>query len=196
MSADIVREFMENVRQKIGYARRSVERMEASIATGAAADAQDHFWSFINASKLHWFYLGKVVNELGLAKGTAGQLVDEWKANLSSAEMELWETLSEMRNADVHVSPVEAQKKLVDSGLLYQDGSLLMSGDRLAYSPGVTKWLVSFDGREHEVQPFSRKALHTEAGQRSWDQKSQPPSWLRSAGCSPCTIRANEHFLK
>jgi hypothetical protein len=66
-----------NMTEKLNWADRSCSRMSNAKASGDAEAVQDHFWSFLHASRLIWFYLGEFHANRGDPRGTAAQTMNQ-----------------------------------------------------------------------------------------------------------------------
>ncbi|MCY2991446.1 MAG: hypothetical protein NTY19_26755 [Planctomycetota bacterium] len=98
--------------EKLEWAARCVERMNVARSDKNATDVQDHFWSFLHASRLVWFYLGEFHKARGDANGAAKITMNTWTAtNLSPIEQRVWDTIANLRTEDVHTRPVETEER-------------------------------------------------------------------------------------
>jgi hypothetical protein len=123
-----------------------------------AESLQDHFWSFLHASRLIWFYLGEFLQSRGDPKGTAALIMNGWVAkNLSADEKKVWEAIARMRTEDVHAQPVETEEKR-KTALATRGGKLLTRNGKLCTVTTV-KYVVKFDGDEFEAVSLSGQGI-------------------------------------
>jgi hypothetical protein len=122
-STDTSRADME---EKLGWARRSLARMRAE-AERDQIDLQDHFWAFLHAAHLVWFYFGRWAK----ANRDAGakDLVKRWEASLSASDAQVWATLHSLRTTDVHVRPVPTKRVSVTSRITLDGLPISLNGD-------------------------------------------------------------------
>jgi hypothetical protein len=132
--------------EKLGWAQRSLDRMKQTPKDDPVA-TQDHFWSYLHAAQLVWFYFGRWVKEAGRT-GPKG-LLDQWKQRaLSPKQAEIWKTLNELRDVDAHVKPVQGTSHLMRSrsGRLRSPLGVRMAKTQRRYVvEHADKWLDVFD---------------------------------------------------
>ena len=139
-----------NMIEKLDWADRSVSRMNDAISEEDAVAVQDHFWSFLHASHLIWFYFNNFLKNRGDLKKTGVRIMKNWAAShLSASEQKAWTAIADLRNGDVHVQPVETEEQET-TGLAVRDGKLLARDGKLCTVTIVT-YEVSFDGNEFEA---------------------------------------------
>ena len=133
---------------KLLWLTRSYERMLERIDD--PVEVQDHFWSFLHASRLIWFYFGKWLNDND-RKDQAGSAVDRWKESLEEAEAEAWDLISSLRTEDVHIRPVET-KNIKKPENVTVNGAQVTVGD----DPVVAgNWVYQTTHERKEVDIFS-----------------------------------------
>ncbi len=122
---DITGTIRLSMAEKLAWAQRSLDGMKAA-KDGNAVLVQDHFWTFLHASHLLWFYFGKWVRESG-AKKTAANLLKEWQdRRLTPDELAAWDSLASLRNEDVHVQPVMAEKPRGAGIMVSKEGKIMV----------------------------------------------------------------------
>ncbi len=130
IGSDITRTH-QHMSEKLDWAARCVDRMIAAKSTNNAIDVQDHFWSFLHASRLIWFYLGEFHKSRGDASGTAKTTMNTWTStNLSPAEQRVWDAIANLRTEDVHTRPV-ATEQSSSRALVRRGGKLLRRNGKL-----------------------------------------------------------------
>ena len=155
VTADL-QQTLRHIAEKVDWAERSFARLEQAANQKDATAVQDHFWSFLHASQLLWFYVGRYFSSLGNAAGNAKTFVQNWVTNsLDANEQLLWHGINELRTSDVHVEPVVTEEKS-ETRLLVRDGKLLMRDGKLLMRTR-TQYFVSIQGTPHEVPAIVKK---------------------------------------
>ena len=114
--------------EKLAWAERCVSRMKLA-AKDDAEETQDHFWSFLHASHLIWFYFGRCAVEVGHGKKEAQRLVDSWKASaISDDEAEAWNTIQALRTEDAHTQPVATDRHQVKALMIRNKKMMIRNG--------------------------------------------------------------------
>ena len=130
-----------NMQEKVDWAARSLDRMRLAKTANSTVDVQDHFWSFLHAAKLVWFYFGGWVKQNPTGHSAKAR-IKPWEKKLTSDEQDTWATVHKLRDADVHVKPVDANR---DRGIAVQDRGLVVSGRGVVV---VERYVVNHDGRQ------------------------------------------------
>lgn len=135
-----------NMAEKLAWMSRSktriIEHKDAPI------EVQDHFLSYIHASRLIWFYFGRYLKAEG-RPDKAVDLVDKWKSTLSRRQVEIWDFITELRTEDVHTQPVPV-KNTQKPGVLAVNGKVLMIGGKLL-KVGNWQYKVDVGGTKEDV---------------------------------------------
>ena len=157
ISTDIVRT-QQNMTEKLDWAARSVLRMNDAKSKKDAVAVQDHFWSFLHASRLVWFYLGEFIQTRPNFSRTAGEIMDCWTAShLSAPEQTVWGAIADLRTQDVHTRPVETEEQQTTSLAVRDDKLRVRDGKLLAVK--IVKYNVSFDGDELDAIDLATKGV-------------------------------------
>ena len=139
----------KHMTEKLGWAQRSLERMKSAPKDDHVA-VQDHFWSFLHAAHLVWFYFGRWARSLGKPKGEAKRLVARWQAHhLTPPEATVWDALMGLRSRDAHVEPVATQQR-VSNALLVRDRALVVQ-DRKLVVVQTLRYEVEHNGQRHDA---------------------------------------------
>jgi hypothetical protein len=136
----------QNMNEKLSWMMRSQERMLEHIEDPVAV--QDHFLSYIHASRLIWFYFGRYLKAIN-REGKAGDAIDTWKLSLSPEELDVWDIASSLRTEDVHVQPIKIENTGQPSALTIGGSALTIGGSRLV----IGKWRheVDFKGEPRDI---------------------------------------------
>lgn len=160
MTTNITEETRLNMQEKLACAERSLTRMTKAI-TDDPISVQDHFWSFLHAIHLIWFYFGFWVKNSGQMKNSK-QLIEKWKAcRLPEEDQCVWNTLGNLRDEDAHVKPVVA-KTPKGSRPLFDDktGRPLFSDKSGKMLCSESKpFRVIQDGKEHGLLTLCQNGL-------------------------------------
>ena len=134
-----------NMQEKVDWAVRSLERMRLAKTANNRVDVQDHFWSFLHAARLLWYYFGAWVKQNPTGR-SAEKRMEPWEQSLSPTEQRTWSTVHKLRDDDVHVQPVDANRH---RGIAVRDRGIVVSGGKVLI---VERYVVNHDGRE--IDPF------------------------------------------
>ena len=130
------------MQEKVGWAARSLERMKQARRDNNTIDVQDHFWAYLHAAHLVWFYFSQWAKQSPRHSETTKTRVRKWEQSLSYAERTTWSALTSLRNEDVHVQPVSTSRHgaiAVDGGaIVVQEGAVVV----------VVSYRVYHDGRQ------------------------------------------------
>ncbi|MDA0242862.1 MAG: hypothetical protein OT477_05560 [Chloroflexi bacterium] len=143
-----------NMSEKLFWMQRSYERMKSGSAD--LVEVQDHFLSFLHASRLIWFYFGFYVEASGRGK-IAGKLVDGWKNELSIEDKKCWDVISQLRTHDIHVQPVQIKNINQPALLAFEEHLLTINGHLL--SVGDWQYEVDYDDKKYDVFLLCNKGL-------------------------------------
>jgi hypothetical protein len=146
---------LDDITEKLSWAERSVQRLSDATKEKDAIAVQDHFWSFLHASQLLWFYIGRYFESNGYNAGSARAFVQNWvMKELDSTQASLWSVVNSLRSADVHVEPVVTTPK-TETRLFAREGKLLVRDGKLLVRTD-TNYFVSFQGVQYECQSAAR----------------------------------------
>ena len=141
--------------EKIGWAERSVTRMRES--NRAPCEFQDHFWAFLHASRLIWFYFGRWLDCNG-AKGQAGEMLDYWKErHLRASDRRAWDAVTSLRTADVHVKPVPVTPR-ESKAIGIRGGKILVCAGKVVAVSTLTH-RVEHDGESLDCLRLATRSL-------------------------------------
>ena len=155
VSADLAKT-LRNIAEKVDWAERSLARLEEAAIQKDAVAVQDHFWSFLHALQLMWFYIERYFSSIGSSGGSSKTFVQNWITNtLDTDEQLLWRSINELRTSDVHVGPVVTEEK-TEAQLLARDGKLLIRDGKLL-ARTRTQYVVTIQGSAYECQEIARR---------------------------------------
>ena len=141
-----------NMQEKVAWATRSLERMRLAKTAKNRVDVQDHFWSFLHAAKLVWFYFGGWVDQNPTGR-SAKTRIKPWEQSLAPDEQATWSTVHALRDADVHVQPVDANRQ---RGIAVRDRGVVVSWRGVVV---VERYVVNHDGREIDAFKLCENAI-------------------------------------
>lgn len=148
----------KHMAEKLGWAGRCVERMIAAASSKDETDVQDHFWSFLHASRLVWFYLGEFHHARGDAKGAAKITMKSWTdPNLDSDEKRVWDAIANLRTEDVHTRPVDTVER-TEGHLVSRNGHLVKRNGHLC-KVTATRHIVSDNSTEFDAIDLASRAI-------------------------------------
>jgi len=147
-----------NMREKLIWAKHSLERMQASQKDDPSS-VQENFWSFLHAVHLFWFYFARWAHR-ECPSDKAQRLVEELKRNfLTSDEAIAWNRLCDLRNEDAHVRPVITEKPSGGHLLHSPSGHLLVSkSGHLCHSKNKPYRIIQ-GTLEHDLFPLCSLGL-------------------------------------
>ena len=133
----------KNMYEKHGWMRRTYSRMRD--CEDDPVSVQDHFWTFIHAAQLIWYYFGRACKSATLP---SERLINEWKERcLQKDEQKAWDTINSLRNEDVHIKPVKTKKES-------EPDNVVVGGQQVVTSAGesvvVGTWQYSVNSSEGE----------------------------------------------
>jgi hypothetical protein len=119
--------------------------MIESIQNKDATGVQDHFWSFLHASQLLWFYVGGHFKFMGANVGSAKAFVQDWETSaLDEDEKAIWKAVNDLRTSDVHVEPVVTEEK-PETRILMRDGKILISEGKILCRTTIEYFVIVND---------------------------------------------------
>jgi hypothetical protein len=139
--------------EKLGWAERSFERMKAAGPNHVIV--QDHFWSFLHAIHLFWFYFKKWSKENAGIESPERRIERLKTRSLNAKEIEAWSALSELRNEDVHVQPVLTKEP--GAALCVAGGALMVRHGALVVKK--TPFRVGHRGHEKDLFPLCENGI-------------------------------------
>ena len=149
----------DNMVEKLGYAKRSFDRMKES-KDSRPVDVQDHFWSYLHAANLIWFYFGRWVNEQRIHGAKPKKLVEKWKKKtLNSEQVDVWNLIIDLRKRDAHVEPVPAKKQERNDILTDSMGRRIVNADGKQVTVKFESCLVRLNGKEIDIFEFCEQGI-------------------------------------
>jgi hypothetical protein len=118
-----------NMREKLAWAQRCITRMRIASAEHNQLDFQDHFWSFLHATRLIWFYFARWTKSVGAEN--ARSLATRWELKLSESEKRFWKAMQDLRAEDVHVQPVSTSLLSSTKPITYEGLPVTLEGKRI-----------------------------------------------------------------
>ena len=145
-----------HIEEKVDWAERSLARLEHALNQKDAIALQDHFWSFLHASQLLWFYVSRYFTAIGSSGGSAKSFVQNWVTNcLDDNEQIVWKGINELRAFDVHVEPVVTEQKM-ETRVIVSDAKVLMRDGKILVRQR-TQYFVELQGTRYECQELAKQ---------------------------------------
>lgn len=148
------------MREKVAWAARETDVIRQIDASGKIDSEtvtlfQDRFWAYLSATRMVWFYLGRLCDDWRLERGSAQQLLDTWLAARAGDARRTVTILEALRTQDVHVEPVDVGPQTTDVPAQSSDG-LGVVGDLLArFRVPAIRLCVDYDGRPLQCAPLA-----------------------------------------